>query len=112
LPRLPCPFRLLPYRGLSGGIPGPLHERPWIEPVDEVSGNQVTAQVLRPKVQWQGAAKQVTPRVTEQATEQVRRLIVGSRSAREPRRHAHEPLGGAGCGGGDADADATRLTTL
>lgn len=64
-------FRLLPYRGLGSGIPRALDEWPQIELIDEVSGNQFTARVLRPGVQWEGAGKQFDPRVTEQVTEQV-----------------------------------------
>lgn len=69
-------FRLLPYRGLGSGIPRALDEWPQIELIDEVSGNQFTARVLRPKAQWKGGGEQATEQATEQVTEQVRRLIV------------------------------------
>ncbi|WP_276965085.1 Fic family protein [Metallibacterium scheffleri] len=64
-------FRLLPYRGLGSGIPRALDEWPQIELIDEVSGNQFTARVQRPKAQWAGAGEQATEQVTEQVAEQV-----------------------------------------
>ncbi|ACH84228.1 MULTISPECIES: AlbA family DNA-binding domain-containing protein [Acidithiobacillus] len=73
-------FRMLPYRGLGSGIPRALDEWSQIELIDEVSGNQFTARVQRPKAQWAGAGEQATEQVeapvTEQVTEQVRRLCV------------------------------------
>jgi len=56
-------FRLLPYRGMGSGIPRALDEWPQIELIDEVSGNQFTARVLRPQVQWEGATAPVSPQV-------------------------------------------------
>ena len=56
-------FRLLPYRGLGTGIPRALDEWPQIELIDEASGNQFTARVQRPQVQWAGAGEQVTEQV-------------------------------------------------
>ena len=78
----------LPYRGLGSGIPRALDEWPQIELIDEASGNQFTARVSRPQVQWAGATDPVAPQVeapvieqvaeqvTEQVTEQVRRLCM------------------------------------
>ncbi|MDO9568586.1 MAG: putative DNA binding domain-containing protein [Hydrogenophaga sp.] len=81
-------FRLLPYRGMGSGIPRALGEWPQIELISEVSGNQFTARVQRPKAQWAETGNPVIPQVadpvagqateqaTEQVTEQVRRLCV------------------------------------
>ncbi|MDO8275075.1 MAG: putative DNA binding domain-containing protein [Serpentinimonas sp.] len=56
-------FRLLPYRGLGSGIPRALDEWPQIELIDEASGNQFTARVLRPQAQWAGPGEKVTEQV-------------------------------------------------
>ena len=61
-------FRLLPYRGLGSGIPRALDEWSQIELIDEVSGNQFTVRVQRPKQQWDEAGKQVTEPVTPPVT--------------------------------------------
>ena len=72
-------FKLLPYRGLGSGIPRALAEWPQIELIDEVSGNQFTALVRRPKPQQEGVTPQVTDpvieQVSEQVSEQVHRLL-------------------------------------
>jgi ATP-dependent DNA helicase RecG len=60
-------FRLLPYRGLGSGIPRALDEWPQIELIDEVSGNQFTARVQRPRAQWAGVGERATNPVTGQA---------------------------------------------
>ena len=72
-------FRLLPYRGMGSGIPRALGEWPQIELISELSGNQFTALVRRPQGQWKGAPEQVEAPVTEQVTEQVRRLCLALR---------------------------------
>lgn len=64
-------FRLLPYRGLGSGIPRALDEWPRIELIDETSGNQFTARVLRPGTQWNGAAAPVAPQVADPVTDPV-----------------------------------------
>lgn len=64
-------FRLLPYRGLGSGIPRALGEWPQIELMDEVSGNQFTALVQRPKPQWEKAGGQVTDPVSDPLTDPV-----------------------------------------
>lgn len=64
-------FRLLPYRGLGTGIPRSLDEWPQIELIDEVSGNQFTARVRRPRPQWSDASEQLAPQVTEQVADPV-----------------------------------------
>jgi ATP-dependent DNA helicase RecG len=59
---------LKPYRGMGSGIPRALGEWPQIELISEVSGNQFTALVRRPKSQWEEATNQVTPQVTPPVT--------------------------------------------
>ncbi|OGB32735.1 MAG: transcriptional regulator [Burkholderiales bacterium RIFCSPLOWO2_12_FULL_61_40] len=56
-------FKLLPYRGLGSGIPRALEEWPQIELIDDVRGNQFTAQVWRPNAQQDGVADPVTTQV-------------------------------------------------
>ncbi|AUB82077.1 transcriptional regulator [Candidatus Thiodictyon syntrophicum] len=84
-------FKVLPYRGLGSGIPRALEEWPQIEFIDDVRGNQFTAQVWRPAPQWEGVTDpvtgqveapvtgqvtpQVTPQVIPQVTPQVRQLL-------------------------------------
>ena len=64
-------FKILPYRGLGSGIPRALQAWPQIELIDDVRGNQFTAQVWRPRPQWEGAAAPVSEQIIEQVTEQV-----------------------------------------
>lgn len=61
----------LPYRGMGSGIPRALGEWPQIELISEVSGNQFTALVRRPKSQWDEATNQVTEQVEAPVTGQV-----------------------------------------
>lgn len=68
-------FRLLPYRGMGSGIPQALGEWPQIELISELSGNQFTARVQRPKAQWEAAGEQVAEQVTGQVTGQVAGLL-------------------------------------
>jgi len=72
-------FRLLPYRGMGSGIPRALGEWPQIELISEVSGNQFTARVQRPKAQWEAAGEQATEQVeapvTDPVTDPVVRLL-------------------------------------
>jgi predicted HTH transcriptional regulator len=53
--------QILPYRGMSSGIPRALKEWPRIELADDVVGNQFSAVVWRPESEW--AASPVTPPV-------------------------------------------------
>lgn len=64
-------FRLLPYRGMGSGIPRALGEWPQIELISEVSGNQFTARVQRPKAQWEAAGEQATEQVEAPVTDPV-----------------------------------------
>jgi len=57
-------FKVLPYRGLGSGIPRALEEWPQIDFVDDIRGNQFTAQVWRPTPQWEGVTDPVTGQVT------------------------------------------------
>lgn len=52
-----------------------LDEWPQIELISEVSGNQFTARVQRPKAQWEAAGEQATDPVTGQVTGQVAALL-------------------------------------
>ena len=61
----------LPYRGMGSGIRRTLGEWPQIELISEVSGNQFTALVRRPKSQWDEATNQVTEQVEAPVTGQV-----------------------------------------
>ena len=65
----------LPYRGMGSGIPRALGEWPQIELISEVSGNQFTALVRRPKSQWDEATNQVTEQVEAPVTGQVTALL-------------------------------------
>ncbi len=65
----------LPYRGMGSGIPRALGEWPQIELISEVSGNQFTALVRRPKSQWEEATNQVTEQVEAPVTGQVTALL-------------------------------------
>ena len=63
-------FRLLPYRGMGSGIPRALGEWPGIELISEVSGNQFTARVQRPKTEQEGAGESATEPVTGQVIQE------------------------------------------
>lgn len=76
-------FKLLPYRGLGSGIPRALDEWPQIELIDEVSGNQFTALVRRPKPQWEETGGQVTGQVTGQVEALLVAVGEGSWSRKE-----------------------------
>lgn len=70
-------FRLLPYRGMGSGIPRALGEWPQIELISELSGNQFTARVQRPKQQRDETGEQVAEQVTGQVTGQVAGQVAG-----------------------------------
>ncbi len=63
-------FRLLPYRGMGSGIPRALGEWPEIELISEVSGNQFTARVQRPKTEQEVAGEHATDPVTGQVIQE------------------------------------------
>ena len=62
--------KVLPYRGLGSGIPRALEEWPLVDLIDDMSGNQFSAVIWRPKAEWR-----VTDQVTDQVTEEVLRLL-------------------------------------
>ena len=69
-------FRLLPYRGMGSGIPRALGEWPQIELISELSGNQFTARVLRPKAQWEAAGEQAIEQLTDPVNDPVTDPVV------------------------------------
>lgn len=69
-------FKVLPYRGLGSGIPRALEEWPRIKFIDDVRGNQFTAQVWRPTPQWEGVIDPVTDPVTDSVTDPVTTPVV------------------------------------
>lgn len=86
-------FKVLPYRGLGSGIPRALAEWPQIELIDDFRGNQFTAQVWRPRPQWEGVAAQVT----EQITAPVEAPVNLSETERKILAEvSHQPVGRAG----------------
>ena len=60
---------------MGSGIPRARGEWPQIELISEVSGNQFTALVRRPKSQWEEATNQVTEQVEAPVTGQVTALL-------------------------------------
>lgn len=70
-------FHLLPYRGLGSGVPRALAQWPRIELVDDVTGNQFSALVWRPAVQWQDAHGLATSTRVDQVTGEVAGEVAG-----------------------------------